>query len=1411
MKKLLCISLSLVLLISSLAGVLAATISAATPSIITQDFETGFYENVSGTGIVRDPDNLGSKTIWGSATTETVGGATNTYVTVNDTGKWLQYVTNTAETGRLLANATYNVTIKYRLRRSSTSMTGTTVPIYFWAWDKNPSGSSIASSPANSTNGVYLPYNADEQSWQTVTIKNLKRFDTDGVLRVQVPEVVGHTDAGDHMLVDFDEIVFTEVVQTEFVQDFEKGFTTKGSSNQILRDPDNILDTDASCWCETATEGENTYIKTTNSGKTIPFVTNKAETGLLRTDDSKYMVSFKYRLSIKEGTDTTQPVQLIFAPQNGSIDWSNTGKDGDSQKSGIKIYYDAAKENVWRTATIYNMLRTDTDGYLKLYIADKPADSSTVMNVELDDIVFTEMENSKSVSVSKTGAGSVSVDKKTVALGQTVIFTATPAKGQSFFGWFDKEDNQIADATNLTYSVKYTGGEVLDLVAKFSPGALQDFEGGLPIDVFNPARDPDNLHETDPQCWGATAKKEDGNTYINIKGFADGDKWFSYITNKAETGLLSLDGTRYQVTFRYRIKKADATDTTKSITLSINPQGGVLEDVTSKISLNYDADADANGEWKTATIFNFARKSDDNGYLRIRMSSTQKYELDLDDFCFTPITLRDEKDELSEWAIYDWTDRGNHIGPSGTNNLSSGWANISYNLDPAFCKEGETYSLAIKALSQYTATTFDVTPYTDYYISLDYYAPNNTYIDTSGNPQPNRKNAGYQIGSVGVVSVDGRYYYNSEDMLSFTSNDRSFTGNYNNRATNYLTTVNDGADGWQSIKIPFHSGEETEVAFVLTSAAQYLYVSDITLHTGTFDIPGPGTPAASRIIDFDTFGADAKLQMADRMEIAKVEGKDGAESNALHLFRGIYDSPTLLNANTAYNADTDPVFTFAVKENSVYKVTFKVKLAVDYDFKAQDLDGDGKNEALWVAAYQHYSGYPAGAQQKSMGILHSMKQGEWLQFTYYLETMDQQDVFSFTMNAGRITPEMWIDDITVTETDYAIFSGHTLSENQIINFDDYAVNSENSERIYVENNAPAKDGKQNNSALYIPAGTRSGAVCLNPTAARAGNDPVYALPCKPSTLYTLSYWLYVTPEQQTYVSWFKFYYFYVNKTPWDANNDSTTQGLLDATSMSERGEWVKFETTFKTAADQNTVCLTFNAQSKMPEMWLDDIALKELAPGGIEDNKEYTYVSNLYNELSADALSQIEKAKTGVYRLPVEVMNRYTFAATLSGKESASSRIFLSFDGINPMEPSDSASGAVMMAKADGETTRHAFRFISNQSGYVYLIIKNDDGAIKLSDVQLFQSYSLSTARPMGYDKMPKRGLKEPDSLIPLKVLSETGDGFVFEELSEEYAASPQTGDIKAVLPALLCLLSAFAIIGITWVISYRKGAHIDE
>lgn len=1399
MKKLLSFLLTLTLLTSTLVCVLTGEILAANPSVITQDFESGFYENFNGTNaILRNPDQLGEKTIWGTATRETVSGKTNTYITVKDTAKWVQYLTSKAETGVLQKDATYDLTFKYRLRKSSASMAATTVPVYLWAWDVNPAGSSIAASPASGTNGVYLKYNsADEAVWQTATIKGLKRFDSDGILRLQVPTVTGHSDSGDHMLVDLDDFVFTEVVQTEFVQDFNTGFTAKGTSGQILRDPDGLLTTDANCWTTAMTEGDNTYLTMDNaSGKTIPYLTNKAETGLLRTDGSKYQLTFRYRISLKEGGDTTQPVQVIFVGQDAAIDWNNIGENGASQKSGVKLYYDANQTSVWRTATIYNLIRNDANGYLKAYVAAKPEGSTTTMQIDLDDVVITEMAASKAVSVSKTGAGSVSVDKKTVALGQTATFTAKPAKDQAFYGWYDAAGNQIAGADQTTYAVQYTGGEVLELVAKFSPGALQDFEGGLPLDTVNFERDPDHLHDTDPKAWGATAKKEEGNTYLSLTSFSGGDKWFGYITNKAETGLLNLDATKYQVSFRYRVKQGTASvqELTSPITLSVHPQGGVLSSKTNLVTLSHDAAAEATGEWKTATIFNLPRATDDNGYVRIRVSCAADLVLEVDDFCFTPIALQDGKDELTEWTIYDWTESGNRIGPSGTTNASSGWTNISYNLDPAFCKEGEAYSLEIKALSQYTATTFDVTPDTDYYISLDYYAPDNTYIDSKGVEQPNRKNASYHLGSVGVVSVDGRYYYNSEDMLSFTSNNRSFTGNYSNRVTNYLTTVTGGADGWQTIKIPFNSGEQSEVAFVLTSAAQYLYISNITLHTGTFDVPGPGTPAASRIIDFDTFGADAELQASDRMEIAKAKGADGTVSNALHIFRGNYDTPTLLNANTAYNADTDPVFTFAVKENSVYKVTFKVKLAVDYDFKAQDLDGDGKNEALWVAAYQHYSGYPAGAQQKSMGVLHSLKQGEWLQCTYYLETMSQQDVFSFTMNAGRITPEMWIDDITVTETDYAVFPGHTLAEKQVINFDDYAVNSENADRLYVENNAPAKDGNIDNSALYIPAGTHSGPVCLNPTAARAGKDPVYSLPCKPNTLYNLSYWLYVTPDQETNVSWFKFYYFYVNKTPWDANSDSTAQGLLDATSMPERGEWVKFETTFKTAADQNTVCLTFNAQSKMPEMWLDDIALAEIMPGGLEDNDEYLYSAELYNELPTDVLKAISAAKSGVYKLPVSAMTRYTFAATVSSKKASASRLFLSTDGVSPMEPSDPASGAVMIAKADGKTTRHAFRFVSDRSGYVYLVIQNDDGALQIEAPQLFQTYSLSTALPMGYTEAPETGLQAPDSLTALRVFGADG------------ADSPETGDHKPVLPAMLLLVLSLGVIWVTRFGMFRKG-----
>ena len=460
------------------------------------------------------------------------------------------------------------------------------------------------------------------------------------------------------------------------------------------------------------------------------------------------------------------------------------------------------------------------------------------------------------------------------------------------------------------------------------------------------------------------------------------------------------------------------------------------------------------------------------------------------------------------------------------------------------------------------------------------------------------------------------------------------------------------------------------------------------------------------------------------MEITTAQTYNGTQSKMLHVFRRDYPSgsPTLFNARTTYNDDSDPVFTFKVDPNSVYKVTFYAKVKSDSTLKSP-----------WFGVHASNHSENAGHRPRIANIVGNTKDA-WLKYTYYLETKSNQTKFSFTFNAGESTPEAWIDDISVEETDFNVFTGHGEAAEEItINFDDYAVNSEHSERAYVDI-APDKDENQNNNALKF-VNNNYGSASFNPDATRKKTDAVLSnIPVKPNTLYTLSYWLYVTRNTGS-VSWFKFYYF-------PEDEEYSNYGILDATGMSQRGEWVKFETTFMTKPEQEVINIALDCASNPPEMWLDDISIKEVKSGGISQDNSATYSENMYNILGKDTYSDVTEdllsASTGKYKLAVDKGAVYTFGVTVNGN-SASSKVFLSFDGVNPMNVNEDELD--MVITPDGAKTRKGLQFVSDKSGYVYVVVENSDGKMSLEAPYLFRTYSMSTFRPMGFDKVPDENL----------------------------------------------------------------------
>lgn len=179
---------------------------------VKQDFEN-IDEYI--TGAVRDPDGVSSVARYTAGTLKRE--ENNNYIEITNDNKWIQFLTNDKETGRLDINKTYNLTFRYRIHEGAVSTQP--VKIYFCKWDGTPDFSQLCASGGTGF-GVSVYYDAEyEGQWRTAVINNLQRNDEDGRVRINVNQTGGHNTA----TIDLDDFVFTEVIDdtTEVAKGFE--------------------------------------------------------------------------------------------------------------------------------------------------------------------------------------------------------------------------------------------------------------------------------------------------------------------------------------------------------------------------------------------------------------------------------------------------------------------------------------------------------------------------------------------------------------------------------------------------------------------------------------------------------------------------------------------------------------------------------------------------------------------------------------------------------------------------------------------------------------------------------------------------------------------------------------------------------------------------------------------------------------------------------------------------------------------------------------------------------------------------------------------------------------------------------------------------------------------------------------
>ena len=772
-------------------------------------------------------------------------------------------------------------------------------------------------------------------------------------------------------------------------------------------------------------------------------------------------------------------------------------------------------------------------------------------------------------------------------------------------------------------------------------------------------------------------------------------------------------------------------------------------------------------DWKEVSV-TFTTDDTTDYMLEFRFGFGGGYVLFLDEFTLTenqvtpdpdptPTPVDGDYDNAENWKLYhaDYAPTVNNNGVT-----ENGWIKNTQNTDKAYTYNNGEKSVKFYGNTQYTAVKLtNLEKGKAYKVKFMYFAPASSTVGA---------NSKAWVNNIGILK--GGTAMNANAPVEYFKKGAVFAGE---------------AGKWHEYSINFRA-ETTDMYFGmgLTFASGYtLYIDDFTV-TETDEDPDappvvPGKePREEWVIDFETdaAGKNATLSPRDRIEIVNAEGYDGKKSNMLHFKKGAYESATTLNYSTTFATDTDAVFTMGVKPQKVYKLSFRVKA------NSQTLP-DGATKGEWIGVYACF-----GKQNIVSSYQHSAKRAEWLYYEYNITTTAEQNLLSLYVNAGEYTPDMWIDDIKLVETDFEPFLGwgSEPKDEILINFDDFYVGYDIACASIKD--APARDGKVS-KATYLKGGDYNYNVVANYSAVTQYRDPVFTVPCKPETLYEFSYYIYV-PKNTGSLGYFAVYYDWANT--W----------LLRASGMPERDQWVKKSVRFTTKAGQTQLSFTFNGGKVIPDIYLDDILLKELKPGTLNLSSDASYSEAPYNVFENEKLtSKVTANKTTVIKLPVKKQFQYTFGITVESLKKSNSRIFLSFDGVNPMPLSD-VTAPFSVITSDGVGGRFGIDFISDTSGYVYLVIENDDGALKLSDPYLFNTNSISANLPMGKAEKPEVGTLSVNAnkghLEKLVVFGSTEEEALIGD-------SPATGS-RSVAPVLLLFFTT--LISCVLLLKSKKGGE---
>ncbi len=1043
------------------------------------------------------------------------------------------------------------------------------------------------------------------------------------------------------------------------------------------------------------------------------------------------------------------------------------------------------------------------DGWLRLYFDFKTTDETTydirlrwgnIATYTLSDITLYAKGSAKADT---KGNGTAAVSNPSPYLGQTVIYTATPKKGEQFLGWYLGE-TKLSD--NAVYAHKTTEVTTL-LTAKFSGTSSyilsETFEDYSPYHFFvekSVVKDENwafaSRHDLGWQNAQVIDNPYEGNNSLMLAAA-------NSLIGRRIKGLQK--NTDYLVSFYVKQPSAMGNALNKILVLPTDvvpaTVGGTELTNKSEGVMGYlENEITANGGWQKVEVsFNSGNNTEATVWIRYAAQGSP-YELSLlyiDNFeVFKPVKI--EKQSTNGGTISanfegDFIAFGEEVVLTATpfeGNTFEGWfdlegklqstdvaytfdAKVNVNLKAVFSgynmpardilsEQGQDGTFENGSVSGWYATDLLESGHdwclfqrSDKYAyegksSLMLYS---RYRDSVLPINGLQKNTDYHFS----------FYFNIPEECGEEGSIRNF-GIIGENDTNVpsaslkysiFTQIIKKGSGWHKADMYFNSGDAEAVNFVMRYYATDGYVGCYLDNISLVEYSGN-----TELLNGD-FSAGKECWL----------GNGSVTTNGTLLLNG---------GETAYQP-------LSLKQNGAYTLTFRAK-------------GD------LTAAINLVDSSELNVKNQLSSLSSTKASGDWQ--TYSLDFFtDVHKAVNLILRGNNAE----IDDISLTEK--SVISGSVVEK---IDFEtDRFSFIENNTAYSLYNNA---DGNvySGSHSMKFTAGTNKNNICI---------EPFIAKQLTVGLSYKLTFY-YKTAKGNSLLL---------------APEFTETLGGESFLQTAMGGGWTKVEYRFINTEFSFIKFLISGINGKTTaDFYIDDITLQIAHPMILDKNIEETYCESFYNAASngdfenqytsnifvnmpntvkieknnsatsGKHLLTVSKGTKYVLKVAVSPATEYNFAVSARGNASGWIGIATDDKAQKNALYYDSFDNPASFINITTNNTwkRSGFSFVSDTTGYVYLTIVCDSGTVELDDIMLFKSELAYAENPNDYSVyIPFDYNADNTDITVINGGIGTQNGYTGDDIlleTDDEFSSPDTGDKTKLVPIMLVLFTTFILAVLT-------------